>query len=289
MAVAQIDVENSAGKRSCEVCGATNAQPVAAYSRDGWRIVSCQECGFVYLANPPGYENLEEDQFAWENSSRSEEKRRKKVAPVFYGLDYATRFRTGLFQQSDMQKFQKWFGGGMVLDVGCGGGTRIGSPFIPHGIELSKALAEKADENMRMHGGYCIHGPGSEAIWQFPESYFDGIVMRSYLEHEKQAFRVLEGAFRALKPGGKVYVKVPNYGSLNRKLIGKNWCGFRLPDHVNYFTLESLHNLAASVGFDFELKNSINLIVDDNIHTLLIKRTVEDDAANAVDASHSYT
>jgi len=271
-ALAQTGSEESAGTRACEVCGARNADPVSVYSRDGWQIVSCRECRFVYLVNPPDYEALEDEDFAWENSSRSEEKRRKKVAPVFYGLDYATRFRTGLLQQSDMEKFQKWIGTGNVLDVGCGAGTRIRPPLIPHGIELSKALAQKADENMRGHGGYCIHGPGGDAIWQFPESYFDGIVMRSYLEHEKQAFRVLEGAFRALKPGGKVYVKVPNYGSLNRKLIGRNWCGFRLPDHVNYFTLESLRNLAASAGFDCELKNRINLIVDDNVHALLHKK-----------------
>jgi len=286
--------ENVAGAaRGCEVCGGGSADPVPAYSRDGWKIVSCRDCRFVYLANPPDYEALEEEDFAWENSSRCEEKRRKKVAPVFYGFDYATRFRLGFLQQTDMQKFRKWFAVGNVLDVGCGGGSRIAAPFVPHGIELSKALAAKADDNMRRVGGYCIHGPGSEAIWRFPESHFDGIVMRSYLEHEREALRVLQGAHRALKPGGKVYVKVPNYGSLNRKVVGKNWCGFRLPDHVNYFTLDSLRSLARAAGFECELKNPINLIVDDNIHALLVARPDADDGSGsspaAVDAGHSYT
>jgi len=271
MIVSHNVADDTVGQRACEVCGGRSTDPVSAYSRDGWQIVSCRECRFVYLANPPAHEALEEADFAWENSSRSEEKRRKKVAPAFYGLDYATRFRMGLFEQSDMQKFLKWFGEGKVLDVGCGGGTRLAAPFVPHGIEVSRALAAKADEHMRRLGGYCLHGPGSEAIWQFPESYFDGIVMRSYLEHEKEAFHVLDGAFRALKPGGKVYVKVPNYGSLNRKVVGRNWCGFRLPDHVNYFTLDSLKNLAKAAGFACELKNPINLVVDDNIHALFIK------------------
>jgi len=266
----QVDDEGPT-QRACEVCGSVNADPVVAYSREGWRIVSCRDCDFVYLANPPAFDRLVADDLAWENSSRSEETRRKKVAPVFYGLDYATRFRLRFLKSSEMRQFLKWFGGGNVLDVGCAGGKRLGPPFVPHGIEISEALAAKADQHMRQHGGYCVQGPGSEGIWQFPEAHFDGIVMRSYLEHEREAFRVLNGAFRALKPGGKVYVKVPNYGSLNRKVTGHNWCGFRLPDHVNYFTLTSLRNLAHSAGFSCELKNPINLMVDDNIHVLLVK------------------
>lgn len=30
---------------------------------------------------------------------------------------------------------------------------------------------------------------------------------------------------------------------------GKEWCGFRLPDHVNYFTPDSLVQMCQQVGF----------------------------------------
>jgi SAM-dependent methyltransferase len=265
------DTGQMSHERACEICGARDADPLSPYSRDGWIVGKCRECAFVYLVNPPGHDALSED-FAWENSIGAEERRRKNAAPLLYGFDYATRFRTGLFQRTDMQKYQAWFGGGNVLDVGCAFGTHIKSPFIPYGIEVSRALAEKADQTMRARGGYCVHGPGSEAIWQFPEAHFDAIVMRSYLEHEERARRVLEGAHRALKPSGKIYVKVPNYGSLNRQVTGRNWCGFRLPDHVNYFTLTSLKRLTSDLGFTFDLKNPLNLFVDDKIHALLSKR-----------------
>ncbi len=77
---------------------------------------------------------------------------------------------------------------------------------------------------------------------------FNGVIMHSYLEHEVEVMAVLNGAFRALRPGGKVYVRVPNFGSLNRRLIGAKWCGFRYPDHVNYFTLASLRQVASRAG-----------------------------------------
>jgi predicted SAM-dependent methyltransferase len=96
--------------------------------------------------------------------------------------------------------------------------------------------------------------------------------MFSYLEHEANVARVLDGAFRALKPGGAVFVRVPNFGSVNRRVIGPKWCGFRYPDHVNYFTLSSLRQVAARAGFETRLVNRLNLWFDDNIQVLLTKR-----------------
>jgi len=259
--------------RACPLCEARGGRDLTALSRDGWRIVECAACGFVHLANPPGHAALSED-FAWEKGLDAEKDRRLEAAPAMYGVDYATRFRTGLFQRTDMRKYVDWFdaernGGGAVLDIGCAQGDRIGPPFTPYGIEISKALADQADANMRARGGRCLHGPGAEAIWGFEPELFDGIVMRSYLEHEEAPLKVLRGAHRALKPTGAVYVKVPNYGSVNRMATGKNWCGIRLPDHVNYFTPKSLRAMAAKAGFSMEIKNPLNLVFDDNIHALL--------------------
>ena len=82
---------------------------------------------------------------------------------------------------------------------------------------------------------------------------------------------VLRGAHRALKDTGGVFIRVPNFGSLNRRIIGANWCGFRHPDHVNYFTLATLRESAQRAGFSTHLVNRITLPVDDNISVLLRK------------------
>jgi 2-polyprenyl-3-methyl-5-hydroxy-6-metoxy-1,4-benzoquinol methylase len=124
---------------------------------------------------------------------------------------------------------------------------------------------------MRAAGGYCRHGAGAEAIWDFDEGQFDGIVMYSYLEHETDVMGVLNGAHRALNPNGSIFIRVPNYGSLNRRAIGPKWCGFRYPDHVNYFTLSTLNDTAERAGFTTHLVNKITRPVDDNISVLLRK------------------
>ncbi|MFZ1727057.1 MAG: methyltransferase domain-containing protein, partial [Albidovulum sp.] len=135
----------------------------------------------------------------------------------------------------------------------------------------SNALHARVDPLMRARGGYCLKAPGAEAIWQFDANFFTGVIMSSYLEHEVEAARVLSGAQRALVPGGKVFVRVPNYGSLNRRVMGARWCGFRYPDHVNYFTPASLRAMAARAGFSMQIVNRANLWLDDNIQALLIK------------------
>jgi SAM-dependent methyltransferase len=158
-----------------------------------------------------------------------------------------------------------------VLDVGCGSLIRTKPPIVPFGVEISNALHAKADSRMRDRGGYCIHASGADGVWAFEAEFFDGAILNSYLEHEADPNRVLSGLHRCLKPRAKVFVRVPNYGSVNRRIVGRKWCGFRHPDHVNYFTVDSLRNMAAKAGFSVSVLNRLRLPFDDNINALLVR------------------
>ena len=266
---ADLAMESHTSCRNCPACDNSGASPVAEYSPDPWQIASCDQCGFVFLRNPPEYEALEEE-FAWEKTFAAKKKSSGKGSSPFSPV--ARKIRKGLGMYRDKtSSFRRWFNDGHVLDIGCGGGGRITPPMTPYGIELSNQLHRHSDIIMRQRGGFCLHGAGAEAIWGFDPEMFDGVVMHSYLEHETQVMKVLKGAHRALKPGGGVFIRVPNYASLNRRVIGAKWCGFRYPDHVNYFTLHSLRDVAARAGFSCHLVNKISLPVDDNISVLLRK------------------
>lgn len=254
--------------RPCPSCDETTATAWPRYSPDSWEIARCTGCDLTYLRNPVAYEALEED-FAWEKTHV--EKRAKGGSTRLSGIVRKLRGATVGLHRDKHDQFRTWFNDGHVLDIGCGTGDRIGAPMTPYGIELSRGLHARADAVMRAHGGFCQHGAGAEAIWDFDAAMFDGIVMFSYLEHEAEVLKVLRGAHRALKDTGAVFVRVPNFASLGRKLIGKSWCGFRYPDHVNYFTLKTLRATAARAGFTTQLVNTITLPVDDNISVLLRK------------------
>ena len=76
-----------------------------------------------------------------------------------------------------------------------------------------------------------------------------------------------------LRDDGIIFVRVPNYAFLNRKVRGGQWCGFRYPDYVNYFTPYALFRMAGDSGFHMDLLNALKITIDDNIKSVLTKRT----------------
>jgi len=258
--------------RPCPICAEMASAPLEKFSRDNWSVEQCAGCGHVYLKNPPGYEALAQE-FAWEKTYESEHERRLTESPMAYRLDLATRFRHTMFRKSTSDKYRQWFGSGKVLDIGCGGAGEKIEGFTPYGIEISDELAATADKSMRAQGGYCIHGPGATSISQFEPEFFDGVVMFSYLEHEEHPLPVLKSAAHVLKPDGAIYVRVPNFGSLNRKITGRKWVGLRWPDHVNYFTVKDLQRVAGMAGLSVHLLKPIRLPVNDKTNGLLRPKT----------------
>jgi SAM-dependent methyltransferase len=255
-------------ERDCPACAAVAATDLPRFSRDGWRVVACKACDFVYLRNAPDYELLVEE-FAWEKTYQVEKVRRRSDGPILRAIDRATSWRVRLKRDAGA-RYRTVFGAGRVLDVGCGGGEVLPEPLIPFGIEISAALHAQADAVMRRRGGYAVHAPGVEGLTHFPEDFFDGALMSSILEHEKDPKALLRGVHRVLKPGGRLYLKQPNYGCTNRKVMGARWCGFRYPDHVNYFRVSDLARMACETGFSFRHLNRFAPCAD-NMHALLTK------------------
>jgi SAM-dependent methyltransferase len=146
------------------------------------------------------------------------------------------------------------------------------SGFRPVGIEVSQALAEAARAALAPLEGEVISAPAVTAMERLGSGVFTGALLRSYLEHEAEPARVLCALHRTLLPGGVAVVKVPNFGSLNRRVMGSRWCGIRLPDHVNDFTPASLRRMADAAGFDIEVSLLLSLPTDDNMIAVLTRR-----------------
>ena len=125
--------------------------------------------------------------------------------------------------------------------------------------------------SMAARGGEAVHGAAAEAIARFPDRFFTGVIMSSVVEHEAQPRTLLAHVARVLVDDGSAFIRVPNFGSLNRSINGGKWCGFRHPDHVNYFTVATLRRMAAECGLKVRLLNPIRLPFDDNINAVLSK------------------
>lgn len=262
--------------RHCPLCDAAPAPDASPwFARDGWRILRCQACGFAYLPEVPEPEELAE-RLAWEKTFTREAKRRAKDGGLMARLDTATRWRLHILPRTEpVSILSKRAAPGAIVDIGCGDGRHMLAlpPHLrPVGIEVSHALADATRAAIAPRGGEVICAPAAEGAEQLAPGAYTGALLRSYLEHEAEPARVLRALHRALVPGGIALVKVPNFGSLNRRVTGGRWCGVRLPDHVNYFTPGSLRRMADSTGFDAEFPPLLSLPTDDNMIAVLTRR-----------------
>jgi SAM-dependent methyltransferase len=254
--------------RHCPICETAQNTPLEEYSVTEWPVVSCACCEFVYLARGVDYSALKQDH-AWEKSTKQETRRRRKH--LLYRLDQATRFRVRFGINAD----RRWVMSavrepGNVLDIGCGTQCRLAEGVVPFGIEISEALARQSDPIYRARGGRVVNAPAHEGLDQFEDGFFSAVIMRSYLEHEARPRTVIAKVHRKLRPGGIALVKVPDFDCIGRRIMGVKWCGFRFPDHLNYFTEGTLRLLAVANGFRFKRQNLIPR-VNDNLYAVLTR------------------
>lgn len=250
--------------RACPICKSMDHEKTR-YHKDHWEIVKCNSCDMVFLRNAPVYETLVSD-FEWSESLAEERRRRREKRKLYYFFSDNLKKLKGYIrgkQRKEITLLEKLNKSGRLLDVGCAnGGTLKSVPkgYTPFGVEISPALASQANEYCKERGGKVVAADSISGISQFSDDFFDVILMRSYLEHEIQPLEVLQQARRKLKDDGLIIIKVPNYGSVNRRIRGVGWPGFRFPDHVNYFTPDTLKKIIKESGLNIRKFNFIDHI-----------------------------
>ena len=178
--------------------------------------------------------------------------KKKLRYPWLHTFSVLTRWRLRLFKRNRIEKiFLPYITEGTILDVGCGkGGLLCNLPdrYIPYGIEIAPDQAAYAAEVVELRGGKIIVNTALAGLCEIQDEFADGIIMRAFLEHETEPVRVLEEVCRVLRPNGVIILKVPNFASINRVILGTKWSGFRFPDHLNYFTPKTLRAACNKAG-----------------------------------------
>lgn len=136
--------------------------------------------------------------------------------------------------------------GARVLDVGCGNGAFLlqmrSAGWEVHGVEPDpKAAAAAAGAGLDVKQGLLettTHQAG----------YYDAITLNHVIEHLHDPVSTLKLGWRALKPGGKVFVATPNFAARGHDFFGPDYFPLDPPRHLILFTPDSLRRAMKSAG-----------------------------------------
>lgn len=139
---------------------------------------------------------------------------------------------------------------GEFLDVGCGSGEYLrlmkGRGWHVRGVEPSSFGAAQAKKD----GLDVFNGTLNDA--RFPSNSFDYIRSNHSFEHVPNPREVLRDVYRILRPGGKLFIGVPNTASVAYRLFGKYWWYLGIPVHTYGYSTANLCQFLRSEGFEIE-------------------------------------
>jgi len=138
--------------------------------------------------------------------------------------------------------------GGRVLDVGCGVGKVVAfmrdRGLDAEGLEPYPHACRIARER---YGIVCTCAFLQDA--PLPEGSFDAVTFLDVMEHVDDPLGNLRAAYRLLRPGGLVCVKVPNFGALQARVLGRYWYWLDVPRHLLHFSPAPMERALREAGF----------------------------------------
>ena len=137
-----------------------------------------------------------------------------------------------------------------VLDIGGGTGWLV-DQLKELDPRFTSSLIVDIDEGAHQHAVAKGHDFFLGKFEDLPvsERRFDLILMLNIIEHVSDPKLVLEKAAALLAPGGKIWVKTPNFDSLDARLFRhRSWGGYHAPRHFVLFNRSSFDRLAQGAG-----------------------------------------
>jgi SAM-dependent methyltransferase len=238
----------------CPVCAGSK---LALHHDQGYRsLIRCRDCRLVFVDPLPSLDEKAEIE------SRGFDGKVLQEACEFFD-DYDRNFEedavTRAFRRA-LERIGELHDPGRMLDVGPGTGIFLHlareAGWEPHGIDITEQSAKKASEEFDLDIAV-----GNFEDYAFEEESFDCVTMLDVVEHSLDPVSFLRRGYDLLKPGGLLYVAVPNQGSLLNVLVdaylhaggpGKAFLLERLyvAPHLYYFDPRVMRYALETAGFE---------------------------------------
>lgn len=220
----------------CPMCSSVNLSHERKV--DGYDLEKCQDCTLVFM-NPRCTPDQLEDIYSVRDEEALIELYEKIATPDVL----ATYIRK--LDKIEEHVPQR----GRILDYACAAGyffeVAKERGWDAHGYDIGQWAAKAAKK--RGLGNMTV---GFDFDEYYPADHFDVVYAAQVFEHLLIPADVLKQLLRVLKPGGLLYIDVPNYNTLPIRLNKDDFMLNEPPQHVNYFTPDTLKKLLVEGGLE---------------------------------------
>ncbi|MFZ1785339.1 MAG: class I SAM-dependent methyltransferase [Ferruginibacter sp.] len=231
--------------KSCPVCNSEliQAQLIATdhtVSQKKFSIWQCNDCTLRFTQDVPSQYDIAVYYASEKYISHSDTKK-----GLVNNLYHQVRKKT-LQSKRKLVKRETGLSTGSLLDIGCGTGafldTMQKAGWQISGLEPDESARAKAEAL------YGIQPQESKKLFELDAGYFDAITMWHVLEHVHDLHDYIKQVEKLLKPGGKLFIAVPNYTSKDAQVYQEHWAAYDVPRHLYHFSPQSMEILMAKHG-----------------------------------------
>ena len=211
----------------CLICKSKKLKDLKRYQNTF--LVKCGTCGFIFSKAIPSEQVLTEHYREYSYAGES------YLSPVTI-----KRFNELL------DEFEKYRITNRILDVGCGAGFFLQSAmkrgWEVYGTEYSETAVQLCKRNgITMFGGILDSK-------KFNGQEFDVITSLEVIEHINNPLEEISHITSLLRKGGLYYSTTPNFNGLLRFYLKDKYNIIVYPEHLCYYTPETLNFLYAKSG-----------------------------------------
>lgn len=211
-------------------------------SKQSFSIWSCKGCSLLFTQDVPDQEGIGPFYQSADYISHSDTRE-----GLINRLYHVVRERT-LYSKYKLVVKETGTDKRNVLDIGSGSGaflrTMRKNGWTVQGLEPDPATRERS----RVQYQLPVEAP--DQLFHLPDQAFEAITMWHVLEHVHALHEYLDQIRRILKPGGKVFIAVPNHTSLDASFYRSYWAAYDVPRHLYHFSPEAMLRLATAHGFN---------------------------------------
>jgi SAM-dependent methyltransferase len=221
-----------------------------------WNIVVCpnRACSLYWLNPMPEPSDLSiayESYYTHDEGSSEERARTGRREGSWLGAAHRIVMDATGTTRARRLANESYLGGvkpGRLLEVGCGGGSRLIRLQTQGWIVEGQDVDPRAGAHALAARGITVHAGALDAL-HLPAERYDAIVMNHVIEHAADPLALLRECRCLLAPGGQLVVVTPNTASLGHRFWGAGWRPLEPPRHLFLFSVRNLPLLVRKAGY----------------------------------------